>query len=49
MSGHQHHRVVTGNSTFLEVDSMVVSWWMVAFLPSVGSAEMFEQIVECSL
>ena len=24
-----------GNRTFLEVNSMVVSWWIVAFLPSV--------------
>ena len=25
-----------GNRTFLEVDSVVVSWWIVAFLSSVN-------------
>ena len=27
--------VLTWNRTFLEVVSMVVTWWIVAFLPSV--------------
>ena len=38
VKGHQH-RVVSrwlwpGNKTFLEVAIMVVTWWIVAFLPS---------------
>ena len=37
VSGHQHRWLVSrwlqpGNRTFLEVESMVVSWWIVAFL-----------------
>ena len=38
VSGHQHWWLAgwlwPGNRTFLEVASMVVSWWIVAFLPS---------------
>ena len=41
VKGHQHRWFAggydlefAGNRTFLEVDSMVVSWWRVAFLPS---------------
>ena len=43
VSGHQHWWLWPGNRTFLEVASMVVSWWIVPFLHSgtqwVGSNE----------
>ena len=31
VSGHQHQWLGYGNRTFLEVASMVVTWWIVAF------------------
>ena len=41
VSGYQHRWLAGGYDLeighFLEVDSMVVSWWIVAFLPSVIS------------
>ena len=47
--GHEiYHRVVVSrwlwpeNRTFLEVDSMVVTWWIVAFLPNVCKIDFYQ-------
>ena len=34
VKGHQYLWLAGGNGTFLEMASMVVSWWIVAFLRS---------------
>ena len=39
VKGHQHQWLAGGYNLeigLLEVDSMVVTWWIVAFLPSVS-------------
>ena len=36
LKGHQHRWLCPGNMTFLEVASMVVTWWIVTFLPSAN-------------
>ena len=37
LKGHQYRWLSPGNRTFLEVASMVVTWWIVTFLWSASS------------